>query len=37
MTFENYHDTRTRDAYRKAHAERSDTFVRIFRRILPHR
>ena len=29
--FENGHDTRTRDAYRKAHVERADAFARIFR------
>ena len=27
-------NTRTRDAYRAAHAERSDAFARLFRRIL---
>ncbi len=34
--FENGHDTRTRDAYRKAHAERADAFARIFRVFTRH-
>lgn len=32
---ESHHDTRTRDAYRKAHAERSEAFARIFRLFRP--
>lgn len=35
--FETGHDTRTRDAFRAAHAERADAFARIFGRVFSRR